>query len=53
MAEAMSQHRKAAFSLARHSTGIIASVLFLGPIVWTVLSTFKPAQEARQPPLPP
>ncbi|TIO39041.1 MAG: carbohydrate ABC transporter permease, partial [Mesorhizobium sp.] len=36
MAEAMSQHRKAAFSLARHSTGIIASVLFLGPIVWTV-----------------
>jgi len=53
MAEAMSQNRKAAFSFARHTTGIIASVLFLAPIVWTVLSTFKPAQEARQPPLPP
>ena len=32
---------------------MIASALFLAPIVWTVLSTFKPAQEARQPPLPP
>ncbi|TPI82649.1 carbohydrate ABC transporter permease [Mesorhizobium sp. B2-8-9] len=53
MAEAMSQNRKVGFSLARHSTGTIASVLFLAPIVWTVLSTFKPAQEARQPPLPP
>src|SRR6202008_3695853 len=53
MAEAMSQNRKTASSLARHSTGIVASVLFLAPIVWTVLSTFKPAQEARQPPLPP
>ena len=31
----------------------IASVLFLAPIVWTVLSAFKPSQEARQPPLPP
>ena len=53
MAEAMSRNRKVGFSLARHSTGMIASVLFLAPIVWTVLSTFKPAQEARQPPLPP
>lgn len=31
---------------------MIAAV-FLAPIAWTVLSTFKPSQEARQPPLPP
>ncbi|MGX9055205.1 hypothetical protein [Mesorhizobium sp. 14Argb] len=49
----MSHNRKAAFSVARHSTGIIASLLFLAPIVWTVLSAFKPAAEARLPPLPP
>ena len=39
--------------IAEHATGMIASALFLAPIIWTVLSTFKRAQEARQPPLPP
>ena len=42
MAEAMSQNRKAAFSLARHSTGIIASVLFLAPIVANLIGKVDP-----------
>ena len=43
MAQAISARGKFAARLARHSTGIIASVLFVAPIVWTVLSAFKPA----------
>ena len=31
----------------------LVAALFIAPIGWTVLSTFKPPQEARQPPLPP
>ncbi|TGV55670.1 carbohydrate ABC transporter permease [bacterium M00.F.Ca.ET.141.01.1.1] len=53
MAQAISARGKLAARLARHSIGVIASVLFVAPIVWTVLSAFKPAQEARLPPLPP
>jgi len=53
MAQAISARGKLAARLARHSTGIIASVLFVAPIVWTALSAFKPAAEARLPPLPP
>ncbi|MBE1710903.1 MULTISPECIES: carbohydrate ABC transporter permease [Mesorhizobium] len=53
MAQAISARGKLAARLARHSTGIIASLLFLAPIVWTALSAFKPAAEARLPPLPP
>ncbi|MER8583493.1 carbohydrate ABC transporter permease [Mesorhizobium sp. M1423] len=53
MAQARSRNRRIGMQIAEHSTGIIASILFLAPIAWTVLSAFKPAQEARQPPLPP
>jgi len=53
MAQATSHNRRLAARIAEHSTGIIASVLFAAPIVWAVLSAFKPAQEARLPPLPP
>ncbi|MER9442772.1 carbohydrate ABC transporter permease [Mesorhizobium sp. M0340] len=53
MAQARSRKRRIGMQIAEHSTGIIASILFLAPIAWTVLSAFKPAQEARQPPLPP
>ncbi|TIN19401.1 MAG: carbohydrate ABC transporter permease [Mesorhizobium sp.] len=53
MAQAASRNRKLAARIGEHSTGIIASVLFAAPIVWAVLSAFKPAQEARLPPLPP
>ncbi|MER9913507.1 carbohydrate ABC transporter permease [Mesorhizobium sp. M0050] len=53
MAQARSRSSRLWLRIAEHSTGMIASVLFIAPIVWAVLSTFKPAQEARQPPLPP
>ncbi|MER8866353.1 carbohydrate ABC transporter permease [Mesorhizobium sp. M0751] len=53
MAQARSRKRRIGIQIAEHSTGIVASILFLAPIAWTVLSAFKPAQEARQPPLPP
>ncbi|WP_192355638.1 carbohydrate ABC transporter permease [Mesorhizobium mediterraneum] len=53
MAQARSRKRRIGMQIAEHSTGIIASLLFLAPIAWTVLSAFKPAQESRQPPLPP
>ncbi|QND63350.1 carbohydrate ABC transporter permease [Mesorhizobium loti] len=53
MAQAASRNRRLLARIGEHSTGIIASVLFAAPIVWAVLSAFKPAQEARLPPLPP
>ncbi|WP_256752248.1 carbohydrate ABC transporter permease [Mesorhizobium sp. Mes31] len=53
MAQAASRNRRLTARIAEHSTGIIASLLFAAPIVWAVLSTFKPAAEARLPPLPP
>ena len=40
-------------AIADHGTGLVLAALFIAPIAWTVLSAFKPAQEARQPPLPP
>jgi len=36
-----------------HAVGLTIAALFIAPIAWTVLSSLKPAQEARQPPLPP
>jgi multiple sugar transport system permease protein len=39
--------------IAEHGTGIILSLLFIAPIVWAILSTFKPRSEARLPPIPP
>lgn len=53
MARARSRSSRLWLGFAEHATGIIASLLFLAPIVWTVLSAFKPAGEARLPPLPP
>ncbi|MER8445345.1 carbohydrate ABC transporter permease [Mesorhizobium sp. M1066] len=53
MAQAASRSRRLLSRVAEHSTGIVASVLFAAPIVWAVLSAFKPAAEARLPPLPP
>jgi multiple sugar transport system permease protein len=53
MAQAASRNSRLLARIGEHSTGIIASVLFAAPIVWAVLSAFKPAQEARLPPLPP
>ncbi|MER9303149.1 carbohydrate ABC transporter permease [Mesorhizobium sp. M0293] len=53
MAQAASRNRRLLARIGEHSTGIVASVLFAAPIVWAVLSAFKPAAEARLPPLPP
>lgn len=36
-----------------HTLGLIVAALFIAPIAFAVLSTFKPPLEARQPPLPP
>ncbi|MBB3236771.1 carbohydrate ABC transporter permease [Phyllobacterium endophyticum] len=36
-----------------HGFGIAAALLFLAPLAWSVLVSFKPSIEARQPPLPP
>jgi multiple sugar transport system permease protein len=40
-------------SLRYHGLGIVVGLLFLAPLVWSVLVSFKPSVEARQPPLPP
>ncbi len=40
-------------TVAGQSLGMLAALAFVAPIAWAVLSTFKPPQEARQPPLPP
>lgn len=39
--------------IGEHAVGLTIAALFIAPIAWTVLSSLKPAQEARQPPLPP
>ncbi|MEP9389869.1 carbohydrate ABC transporter permease [Mesorhizobium sp. KR9-304] len=36
-----------------HGIGIVAAFLFLAPLAWSILVSFKPSVEARQPPLPP
>jgi len=36
-----------------HGFGATAAILFLAPLAWSVLVSFKPSVEARQPPLPP
>ncbi len=40
-------------SLRYDGFGIFAAFLFLAPLAWSVLVSFKPSVEARQPPLPP
>src|SRR5262249_48342000 len=39
--------------LLANGAGSVLALLFLAPIAWTALSTFKPSLEAGQPPLPP
>ncbi|NEI72403.1 ABC transporter permease subunit [Rhizobium lusitanum] len=36
-----------------HAFGAITALLFLAPLAWSILVSFKPSIEARQPPLPP
>ncbi|MBN9024199.1 MAG: carbohydrate ABC transporter permease, partial [Rhizobiales bacterium] len=46
-------NRSVASLFGEHGTGVLLSLIFLAPIVWTILSTFKPPAEARLPPIPP
>lgn len=45
--------RRLSHALRYHSFGVITALLFLAPLAWSVLVSFKPSAEARQPPLPP
>lgn len=40
-------------AVAAQGFGLVAAALFIAPVAWTALSSFKPEAEARQPPLPP
>lgn len=53
MSAAASSKRGRGKFYATHATGIFVALLFLAPVVWTVLSSLKTSAEARQPPLPP
>jgi multiple sugar transport system permease protein len=48
-----SSGRSLASLAAEHGTGLFMSLIFIAPIGWALLSTFKPTIEARQPPIPP
>jgi len=45
--------RNALRSIRHHGFGLIASFLFVAPIAWSALVSFKPSAEAARPPLPP
>lgn len=46
--------RKGGFgSIAGHGFGMVVAFLFIAPVAWSMLVSFKPSMEARQPPLPP
>ncbi|MET0358404.1 MAG: carbohydrate ABC transporter permease [Pararhizobium sp.] len=53
MAHAASPTSRLLQAVRYHAFGIVASFLFLAPLVWSILVSFKPSIEARQPPLPP
>jgi len=42
-----------AIRVMTHVAGILVALLFLAPIVWAVLATFKSKAESGRPPLPP
>ncbi|MBW6424813.1 carbohydrate ABC transporter permease [Rhizobium sp. XQZ8] len=48
-----SSARRLFANIRYHGFGIVVGLLFLAPLVWSVLVSFKPSVEARQPPLPP
>ena len=45
--------RQAAAFAGEHLAALTVAFLFVAPIGWTVLSSFKPAREEGLPPLPP
>ena len=49
----MSATRRLLGTARYNVVGIVAALLFVAPLVWSVLVSFKPSIEARQPPIPP
>ncbi|RAX40328.1 carbohydrate ABC transporter permease [Rhizobium tropici] len=49
----MSAARRLLGTARYNVVGIVAALLFVAPLVWSVLVSFKPSIEARQPPIPP
>jgi len=45
--------RRAAPGFLLQAAALIAALLFMAPIAWTMLASLKPASEANLPPLPP
>ncbi|WP_390634453.1 carbohydrate ABC transporter permease [Oryzibacter oryziterrae] len=45
--------RTRAIMLMQHAAGMLVALLFLAPLAWTVLATFKTKAESGEPPLPP
>ncbi|KGM35366.1 carbohydrate ABC transporter permease [Inquilinus limosus] len=45
--------RRAAPGILLQAAALIAALLFLAPIAWTMLASLKPGSEANLPPLPP
>ena len=45
--------RRTAPGFALQAAALLAALLFLAPIAWTMLASLKPASEANLPPLPP
>lgn len=45
--------RRAAPGVLLQAAALVAALLFLAPIAWTMLASLKPASEANLPPLPP
>lgn len=50
---ARSARRRLLDAVRYHAFGLTAAFLFLAPLAWSVLVSFKPSTEARLPPLPP
>lgn len=51
--QSLRQRKAILTGIARHGFGMTMAFLFLAPLAWSVLVSFKRASEARQPPLPP
>jgi multiple sugar transport system permease protein len=45
--------RKTRLTIAYHASGVVLATLFIAPIAWAVLASFRPASQSGQPPLPP
>jgi multiple sugar transport system permease protein len=49
----LARRRPRSITIALHAASILVAAIFLAPLIWTALVTFKSRSEATQPPLPP